>query len=149
MPYKEARFFTKEECVQLESLAAFLSLPDIAGYFGISVECLEDVRRRQPEVETFYKRGVANARTRVASKLLKYVDDPELNQPNLSATIFYLKTRGGWVDASKFIEREMFRVKQDLIDIKYIEDPAELVNKIDRAIEHIDSLMKKEGSAAS
>jgi hypothetical protein len=139
-----ARVFTEEECIKLEGLASYLTLNDIAAYFGMSIDTMDSIRVRQPEVDRAYKKGVADVRRRVGSKLLKYIDDPELNQVNLTATIFYLKTKGGWVDSSKFVEKEINKVRQDLIDIRMIESPKELISKIDRAVSNIDLLLKKE-----
>ncbi len=145
----EPKVFSKEDCIKLETLASYMTLDDIAGYFGISVPTLDNIRERQPEVDMFYKRGLANIKQRVGTKLLKYIDDPELNQVNLSAAIFYLKTRGGWVDAAKLIEKEIGKVRQDLIDIKTIENPKDLINKIDKAVSQIDLLIRKEGCGTS
>lgn len=145
----EPRVFSEDDCAKIEVLASYMSINDIADYFGIGTETLANIRDRQPEVDIAYKRGAANAKTRSASKLFRYIDDPELNQTNLSATIFYLKTKGGWVDAGRLMEREITKVKQDLIDIKTVENPKELINKIDRAVANIDLIIRKEGYTAS
>ncbi len=148
MPKKdEFIVFSKEDIARLEVLASCLTLEEIANQFGISTRVLDDIRNRQPEAGAAYKRGSSNIKLRAASKLIKYIDDPELSQANLSATIFYLKTKGGWVDASKLIEKEVTRIRQDLVDIKTIEDPNELLSKIDKAVASIDLLIKKEGGA--
>lgn len=144
-----ARVFTQEDCIKLETLAAYLTLNDIANYFGMSIDALDDIRKRQPEVDRSYKKGIADIKQRVGSKLIKYIDDPELNQVNLTAAIFYLKTKGGWVDSAKLIEKEIGKVRQDLIDIKTIENPKDLINKIDKAVSQIDLLIRKEGCGTS
>jgi hypothetical protein len=141
---EQLKIFTEEDCKKLEILATCCTLEEIATHFDIGMRTMDMIRERQPEVDAAYKKGAANVKLRATSKLMRYIDNPELNQVNLTATIFYLKTKGGWVDASKFIEREMVKVRRDLVDIKTIEDPKEFLNKIDKAVAHIDFLMKKE-----
>lgn len=146
MPRQEARVFSKEDCDKLEILASCLSLEEIAVQFDIGLRTLYEIKERQPEVAAAYKRGVSGFKSRAVTKLSQYINSPELNQTNLTATIFYLKTKGGFVDASKMVEREITKVKQDLIDVKSIEDPKEFVNKIDKAIAAIDSLINRDKS---
>lgn len=141
---KKSIVFSEEDCKKLEILATCLTIEEIATHFDIGIRTLDNIRERQPEVDAAYKKGAANVRYRATSKLMKYIDSPELNQVNLTATIFYLKTKGGWIDSSKFVEREMTKVRQDLIDIKAVDNPKELLSKIDKAVSAIDFLIKKE-----
>jgi len=143
-PKENIIIFSKEDCDKLELLASCLSLEEIATQFDIGLRTLEKIKERQPEVGAAYKRGVAGFKSRAVTKLSQYINNPDLNQTNLTATIFYLKTKGGFVDASKLVEREITKVKNDLIDIKAIEDPKEFVNKIDKAIAAIDLLLNKD-----
>jgi hypothetical protein len=137
--------FTKSDCDTLKGLATGgLTVNEIVAYFGICKQTFQNIRDRQPEVDLAYNQGFARAKGRVVKKLMQYIDDPALNQVNLTATIFYLKTKGGWVDSSKFIEREVTKVRQDLIDVKQIEDPKEMLSKIDKAIAAIDFLVQKD-----
>ncbi len=82
---------TQEQLVQVETLAAYLSIADIANYFGFSEETFYEIKNRQPEVRESYNKGKSMVISRVASKLLEAADSG-----NVSAMMFYLKTRGGW-----------------------------------------------------
>jgi hypothetical protein len=88
---RPAIVLTSDQIIQVEALAAFLTIEDIAHYLGVSERTFHEIKNRNPEVSTAYKRGVAKIRAHVASKLMK-----QINNDNLAAIIFYLKTQAGW-----------------------------------------------------
>lgn len=83
--------FNDEQIIQIEALGAVLSLTQIADYFGIALNTFHAACERQPEVLERYKRGQAKAIGSVAQNLLM-----QAREGNLTAAIFYLKTRAGW-----------------------------------------------------
>lgn len=88
---RPAKVLNDEQLIQVETLAAFFSLEQIADYFGITRPTFNAICERQEEVSLRYKKGKANAVGAVAKSLIQQARDG-----NLSAQIFYLKTQGGW-----------------------------------------------------
>lgn len=88
---RPAKALSEEQLVQVEKLAAYLSVEQIADYFCMGKTAFYSVMERQPEVSERYKRGRANAVGSIAQSLIQQARDG-----NLSAQIFYLKTQGGW-----------------------------------------------------
>ena len=87
---------TDDQILQVEALSAYLSIEQIADYFGFSGMTFHEIKKRQPEVLLAYKKGKAKAIGRVARKLTTLIDEGDV-----TATIFYLKTQGGWSTESK------------------------------------------------
>lgn len=85
------RVLNEEELIQVEALAAFLTMEQIADYLGVSRPTFNQIMERQPEVSLRYKKGHAKAVGAVAQNVLM-----QAREGNLTASIFYLKTRGGW-----------------------------------------------------
>lgn len=83
--------FDDEQLVQIGALAAFLSLEQIADFFGITRPTLNAIMERQPEVSLQYKKGKATAIGKVAKGLLQKAIDGDT-----SCAMFYLKTQAGW-----------------------------------------------------
>lgn len=79
------------QITQLESLAAFCNLDQIADYFGMSDTTLHRRMKEDPNVLKAYKRGRAQAAAKVGQSLLQQALDG-----NLTAAIFYAKTQMGW-----------------------------------------------------
>jgi len=84
------------QIAQVEALSAYLSIEQIANYFGFSEDTFYELKKRDPRVLRAYKKGKAKAIGIVASKLMKLID-----QGDVTAIIFYLKTQGGWSTDSK------------------------------------------------
>ena len=80
-----------EQLAQVEALAAFLTIEQIADYFGIHRDTFRAIYERDEEVFQRYKKGKARAVDSVAQTLLS-----QAREGNLTAAIFYLKTQGGW-----------------------------------------------------
>jgi hypothetical protein len=88
---KSPIILNKEQIAKVETLAAFMSIVDIANYFNFSEKTFHNIKLRQPEVNTAYRVGREKAYELVASKLMKQIKDD-----NLTAIMFYLKTKRGW-----------------------------------------------------
>ncbi len=87
---------TDDQILQVEALSAYLSIEQIADYFGFSGMTFHEIKKRQPEVLLAYKKGKAKAIGKVARKLTTLIDEGDV-----TAIIFYLKTQGGWSTESK------------------------------------------------
>jgi len=87
---------TDDQILQVEALSAYLFIEQIADYFGFSEKTFHEIKKRQPEVLTAYKKGKAKAIGKVARKLTTLIDEGDV-----TAIIFYLKTQGGWSTESK------------------------------------------------
>jgi len=83
--------FTDEQIIELQALSAVLNKSQVADYFGITEKTLREVEKRQPEVNTAYKKGKVKQIASMGSNLVKLA-----KSGNVSANIFYLKTQGGW-----------------------------------------------------
>ena len=90
---RPAKQLNEAEISELETLAAILSREQIAAYFGMTEKTLSAVSERQPEVFTAYRRGKAKAVVKVASALLRAVEDGDMR-----AIQFFLKTQAGWTE---------------------------------------------------
>jgi len=88
--------FDEAKIAQVEALAAVLSKPQMADYFGISETTLREVEKRQPEVSEAYQKGRGKAIAGVGSNLIA-----QARAGNVSAAIFYLKTQAGWREKSE------------------------------------------------
>ena len=88
---KPQKNLTAEQIVQVEALAAVLSVEQIADYFGIGKTTFYAIMERQPEVSERYKKGKADAISSVAQGLLQ-----QAREGNMAAAIFFLKTQAGW-----------------------------------------------------
>lgn len=80
-----------EQIAQVEAMGAFLSVEQIADFFGIGKTTFYSIMKRQPEVLERYKRGKAKAIGAIGNSLLTQARDG-----NMTAIIFYLKTQAGW-----------------------------------------------------
>ena len=86
-----ARKLTEDESAQVEALAAYLSVEQMADFFGISYSTMRRILDRDSDVLNRYKKGRSKALVAVAQGLLQ-----QARGGNMTAAIFYLKTRGGW-----------------------------------------------------
>ena len=82
---------TEDQITQLEALAAYCNLDQIADYFDMSSDTISRRMKEDPQVLRAYKRGRAKAAAQVGQSLLSQA----LNG-NLTAAIFYAKTQMGW-----------------------------------------------------
>lgn len=93
MPVKEGRklMFTDEEIEQIGKLAGVLNKEQIAAFFGVSSDTLNERMKDQEGVREQIESGRSKAQALVAKGLLQKALDG-----NLTAQIFYLKTQAGW-----------------------------------------------------
>ena len=86
----------KAQVLEVQELAANLTIQQMADYFGFSPTTFNEIKNRQPEVSTAYKKGKSKGINYVASKLRQLIDSGDT-----AATIFYLKTQAGWSEQNK------------------------------------------------
>lgn len=82
---------TKEQTAQVEALAAFLTVAQMADYFGMAQSTFHALMKRNRKVYEAYARGRARAIGNVARGLIK-----QANAGNVQAAKFYLETQAGW-----------------------------------------------------
>jgi len=79
------------QIAQLEALANYLPMEQVAGYFDISVDDFLVLQKKDKRVSIAYKKGKVRGICKVAKLLWQQIEDG-----NLSAMIFFLKSRAGW-----------------------------------------------------
>ena len=92
---------TDEQIAQVEALAAYLSINEIADYLGISSRSFYEIKHRQPKVLAAYKMGAAKACSFVGSTLMGFIREKENTASKLNAATFYLRTKGKWAAEPK------------------------------------------------
>ena len=93
---RPATVLNDEQLAQVEALASFLTLDQIADYFCIGRTTFHRIMERQEEVSVRYKKGRTNAIGTVAKSLIQ-----QAREGNITAQIFYLKTQGGWKEGNQ------------------------------------------------
>jgi hypothetical protein len=89
------------QIAQVEALAAFLNIEQIAKYLNFSASAFYRIKKRQPEVLGAYERGVVKAHAFVGSTLMGFIKE-KINTPTkLNATMFYLRTQAGWAEKTQ------------------------------------------------
>jgi len=88
--------FTKKQKAELETLGAVLNQQQIADYFMISKETLQQIFKRDAESLCMYKKGKAVAISDIASALLI-----KARAGDVASMFFYLKTQAGWREVSR------------------------------------------------
>ena len=90
------------DLAKVEELAGLgLTREQIALSLGVSYSTLNRRAKESEEIETAMRRGRALANIKVAGELMKAIE-----AGNVTAIIFYLKTRAGWTEKQK-IEAEI------------------------------------------
>lgn len=79
------------QIAQVEALANYLSIEQVAGYFSISVSDFLDLQKKDERVLRAYRKGKIRGVYKVAKLLWQQIE-----AGNVTAIIFFLKTRGGW-----------------------------------------------------
>ena len=87
---------TQEQIVQVEALAAYLTVEQIADYLSVGITTFYEIMERQPEVSERYKKGKSKAIGVVAKSLMKNIQEGKE-----ASIIFFLKTKGGWTETQK------------------------------------------------
>ena len=92
----------------VEVLAAFLPIAKIADYLGISEKTFRNLKKRDEDVFTAYKRGAAKAQAHAGNILMKFMQyDGEDNaqlQLKFQAAKFYAQTKAGWGKEEKVLK---------------------------------------------
>lgn len=99
----------QSERVQLEALAQYLTLNQLADYFGIARSTLQEIIKREPEVFGIYKKG----RSKTISQVAKSLIDKAIAGDTTSA-IFFLKTQAGWREVQEIINHDEQTVRLDV-----------------------------------
>ena len=87
----------KQDIAEVERLAAVLTSEQVADYLCVSRRSFYNIMDRQPEVKEAYRKGRSKAAAAVGGGLLQ-----RAIAGDTASAIFYLKTRCGWRDESKF-----------------------------------------------
>ena len=82
---------TAGQIKEVEELASYLTINQIADYLGISEDTFHEIKKRDSRVFRAYKKGKAKGIRHVSGKLRELIDSGDS-----SATIFFMKTQGGW-----------------------------------------------------
>tara|TARA_R110002153_G_scaffold217590_1_gene370107 strand:+ start:7708 stop:8106 length:399 start_codon:yes stop_codon:yes gene_type:complete len=92
---------TEKQIIEVEALAGYLNMQQISDYLGIDDDTFKNIRKRQVEVDSSYKKGRAKAIGGVGGNLLmKAINGDTTSQ------IFYLKTQAGWKDCSNEVNNK-------------------------------------------
>lgn len=89
----EKIIFSSKDMHQVESLAAGMSIEQVAHFFGIGKTTFYEVAKRQPELLERYKQGKAK---RIA-QYVSIVHDKIL-EGNIDLLKLYLRTQEGWME---------------------------------------------------
>jgi hypothetical protein len=92
---KPIKTITRQQLPQVEALAAYLTSEQIADYFSIGRSRFYELLKENQELKECYDRGRVKAVGSVAQTLVK-----QALEGNTTAAIFFLKTKGGWKEAS-------------------------------------------------
>lgn len=76
-----------------------LTIEQIAHYYGISSVTFHKMKRKDKEIENRIKKGKSAAIVTVSGRLMQLI-----NEGNLTAIIFYLKTQAGWKENKNPVE---------------------------------------------
>lgn len=82
---------TPAQIAEVETLAAVLTVGQMADYFGIGRTTFFAIMEREPQVAERYKKGKARAIGAIAQSLIS-----KARGGDTTSMIFYLKTQAGW-----------------------------------------------------
>jgi hypothetical protein len=123
---------TDEQLENLKILSVICTTQQIADYFGICRDTFRQIRIRDEEVSSLYKKGRVVGHLIVASKLMD-----KIKQGDTTAMIFYLKTQSRWKEPTEEREEELIKT----------ETPEEIEAKMDELRMYLE--WKKECEEAS
>lgn len=94
-----------EQIVELEEMAAYFTIEQIAEYFDICADTFNEIKKRQHEVFRVYKKGRMRKIYRYA-KILENkafgMKEKEMLRYDTTSIIFFLKTQAGWKERHEF-----------------------------------------------
>lgn len=82
---------SEAQMAEVETLAAVLTVGQMADYFGIGRTTFFAIMEREREVSERYKKGKSRAIGAIAQSLIS-----KARGGDTTSMIFYLKTQGGW-----------------------------------------------------
>ena len=88
--------FTDEQREELKTLGAVLNQTQLADYFGIHRDTLNQLFKRDEEALRQYKKGRSKAIADVAGSLLT-----KAREGDTASIIFFLKTQASWREISR------------------------------------------------
>lgn len=91
MAGRPAITLTDEQRAEVETLAAVLTLDQMADYFGMGRSTFAALIAKDDDISGRYKRGKAKAIGSVARSLIQKARDGDT-----ASMIFFLKTQAGW-----------------------------------------------------
>jgi|SRR6056300_1754894 len=97
---------TDAELQQVEKMAAYLNKAQIAACLGIAENTFLRICKQNESVDAAYKKGKASNVGNVAAALVRNATEKN----NVLAQIFYLKSRGGWVESQPEQERPTINI---------------------------------------
>ena len=93
---RPAKTLTDKQRGEIETLAAFLSIEQLADYFGIGRTTFFALMERDPEISELYKRGKSKAIAHIAQGLIQ-----KARAGDTTSAIFFLKTQARWRETER------------------------------------------------
>jgi hypothetical protein len=93
---RPAKVLTEKQRGEIETLAAFLSIEQLADYFGIGRTTFYALAEKDPEILEHYKRGKSKAIAHIAQGLIQ-----KARAGDTASAIFFLKTQARWAETQK------------------------------------------------
>lgn len=87
---------TPEVIKEIKGMAGLMTQEQMWNYFGVGKDTWYDRKSKYPEMDEAIKMGSSKKILYVASKLMN-----EIENGNVAAMIFFLKTQGRWAEHSK------------------------------------------------
>lgn len=115
---KQTLEVTDETLEKIEKMSGVgLTQLQIASYYGITPQCWHKTKKRDKRLDVAVKKGKSQAIVMVAGKLMQ-----KINEGNLSAIIFYLKTQGRWSENSTVELKDNVKSKHQIYKIDTTDD---------------------------
>lgn len=90
------KVLTDKQRGEIETLAAFLSIEQLADYFGIGRTTFYALAEKDPEILEHYKRGKSKAIAHIAQGLIQ-----KARAGDTTSAIFFLKTQARWRETER------------------------------------------------
>ena len=93
---RPAKTLSDKQRGEVETLAAFLSIEQLADYFGIGRTTFYALAEKDPEILEHYKRGKSKAIAHIAQGLIQ-----KARAGDTTSAIFFLKTQARWRETER------------------------------------------------